>query len=226
MGRPHFDFSLLLLYGLPRRLLKHHQWSNDIYLHLFDRQLQFIAHLLVMSRELTNLNSPSWCCSSAVILPTGRLNLFVKYSGEVTTGYRQTHLQFTKIHVQHIIRYPLEKRKRKITHWNEQHQSTLIKKYTCHDYINNAPKGISSFYTCVWNFSTLTREYRRSSIAAFQGVRHISKISENRAASEFCTIFKQKECPTCIYMYLITISKFQTGYKLNVMRDSYRSIYL
>ena len=104
--------------------------NNDIYFHLFDRQLQFlIPHLLVMSREFTNLNSPSWCCSSAVILPTGRLNLIVKYSNEVTTGYRQTDLQFTKIHEQ-----------------QHQHQSTL--KYTCHDYIHNACKGISSFSTC------------------------------------------------------------------------------
>ena len=143
MGSPHFDFHPLL----QPAWVSTNNGNNDIHLHLFDRQLQFIKHLLVMSREFTNLNSPSWCCSSAVILPTGRLNLFVKYSGEVTTGYRQTDLQFTKIHVQHIIRYPLEKRKRKITHWNEQHQSTL--KYTCHDYINNAPKGISSFSKCV-----------------------------------------------------------------------------
>lgn len=52
-------------------------------------------HLLVMSREFTNLNSPSWCCSSAVILPTGRRNLFVKYAGKsrlrkVITKNRQT----------------------------------------------------------------------------------------------------------------------------------------
>ena len=35
-----------------------------------------IPYLLVISREFTYLNSPSWCCSSAVILPTGRRNLF------------------------------------------------------------------------------------------------------------------------------------------------------
>ena len=32
-------------------------------------------YLLVISLELTNLNSPSWCCSFTVILPTGRRNL-------------------------------------------------------------------------------------------------------------------------------------------------------
>ena len=50
-----------------------------------------LLYLLVIRREFTNLNSPSRCCSSAVILPTGRRNLAKIKRQFLCKIYRETN---------------------------------------------------------------------------------------------------------------------------------------